>query len=131
MSIPFEALAEPSRRRILDLLRERPRLVGELTEELGLSQPGTSKHLRVLREAGLVEVRRDAQRRWYELRSEPLAELDAWLAHYRHLWSDSLDRLERHLDTMAAAENETEAEDGTQHGTEHEDTAPAQKDSPS
>lgn len=97
MPIPFDVLAEPQRRRILDLLLERPRLVGELTEALGLSQPGTSKHLRVLREAGLVRVRQDAQRRWYELRPEPLAELDAWLAHYRHLWSTSLDHLERHL----------------------------------
>ncbi|MER7170139.1 MULTISPECIES: ArsR/SmtB family transcription factor [Streptomyces] len=100
MPIPFDVLAEPQRRRILDLLLERPRLVGELTAELGLSQPGTSKHLRVLREAGLVRVRQDAQRRWYELRPEPLAELDAWLAHYRHLWSASFDRLERHLDQL-------------------------------
>ncbi|MDT7585455.1 MAG: hypothetical protein QOE32_3005, partial [Pseudonocardiales bacterium] len=68
MSTTFEVLAEPTRRRILDLLRGRPRLVGELTEELGLTQPGTSKHLRVLREAGLVQVRPEAQRRWYELR---------------------------------------------------------------
>ncbi|MFF8308962.1 ArsR/SmtB family transcription factor [Streptomyces lydicus] len=98
MSLPFDVLAEPSRRKILDLLLERPRLVGELTEQLGLSQPGTSKHLRVLREAGLVRVRQEAQRRWYELRPEPLAELDAWLAHYRHLWSGTLDALERDLD---------------------------------
>jgi DNA-binding transcriptional ArsR family regulator len=97
----FEVLSEPTRRRILDLLLERPRLVGELTAELGISQPGTSKHLRVLREAGLVRVRPDAQRRWYELRIEPLIELDAWLAPYRRLWADSLDALERHLDTMA------------------------------
>ncbi|MEU5209847.1 metalloregulator ArsR/SmtB family transcription factor [Streptomyces sp. NPDC020742] len=102
MPLPFDVLAEPSRRKILDLLLERPRPVGELTEQLGLSQPGTSKHLRVLREAGLVRVRQDAQRRWYELRPEPLAELDAWLAHYRHLWSGSLDALERHLDAMDA-----------------------------
>ncbi|MGH3977640.1 MAG: ArsR/SmtB family transcription factor [Pseudonocardiaceae bacterium] len=99
VSAPFDVLAEPTRRRILDLLRERPRLVGELTHELGLSQPGTSKHLRVLREAGLVRVRRDAQRRWYELRPEPLAEVDAWLTPYRWLWADRLDALERHLDT--------------------------------
>jgi DNA-binding transcriptional ArsR family regulator len=98
--LPFDVLGEPARRRILDLLLERPRLVGELTEELGLSQPGTSKHLRVLREAGLVRVRRDAQRRWYELRPEPLAEIDAWLAPYRWLWDERLDALERHLDTM-------------------------------
>ncbi|MFE0132966.1 ArsR/SmtB family transcription factor [Streptomyces sp. NPDC059037] len=100
MPIPFDVLAEPSRRKILDLLLERPHLVGELTERLGISQPGTSKHLRVLRDAGLVRVRQDAQRRWYELRPEPLQELDAWLAHYRHLWSGSLDALERHLDVM-------------------------------
>lgn len=100
MPIPFDVLAEPNRRRILDLLLDRPYSVGELTERLGLSQPGTSKHLRVLRDAGLVRVRQDAQRRWYELRPEPLAELDAWLAPYRHLWSGALDALERHLDAM-------------------------------
>jgi len=95
---PFDVLAEPTRRRILDLLLERPRLVGDLTEQLGLSQPGTSKHLRVLREAGLVQVRPEAQRRWYELRPAPLREVDAWLAPYRRMWSDSFDALERHLD---------------------------------
>jgi DNA-binding transcriptional ArsR family regulator len=100
MAPPFEVLAEPARRRILDLLRERPRLVGELTAELGMSQPGTSKHLRVLREAGLVEVQADAQRRRYALRPEPLAEIDAWLAPYRRMWNRSLDALERHLDDM-------------------------------
>jgi DNA-binding transcriptional ArsR family regulator len=96
----FEVLAEPTRRKLLDLLLERPRVVGELTERLGLSQPGTSKHLRVLREAGLVRVRQDKQRRWYELRPEPLAEMDAWLEPYRALWRDRLDALERHLDAM-------------------------------
>ena len=96
----FEVLAEPTRRRILDLLLERPRPVGELTERLGLSQPGTSKHLRVLRDAGLVRVRPDAQRRWYEVRPDPLAELDAWLAPYRRLWTERLDALEDHLDRM-------------------------------
>ncbi|MFG1946362.1 ArsR/SmtB family transcription factor [Nonomuraea sp. NPDC048826] len=98
----FDVLADPARRRILDLLLERPRLVGELTAELGLSQPGTSKHLRVLREAGLVTVRKDAQRRWYELSPRPLAEIDAWLAPYRALWTTGLDRLERHLEAMPA-----------------------------
>jgi DNA-binding transcriptional ArsR family regulator len=98
--LPFAVLAEPARRRILDLLRERPRLVGELSAELGLSQPGTSKHLRVLREAGLVEAQVDAQRRRYALRPEPLAELDAWLAPYRRLWDHRLDALERELDRM-------------------------------
>jgi DNA-binding transcriptional ArsR family regulator len=97
----FDVLAEPHRRRILDLLLERPRSVGELVERLGLTQPGTSKHLRVLRDAGLVHVRPDAQRRCYELRPEPLAEIDAWLAPYRRLWSSSLDALERHLDDTA------------------------------
>ena len=95
----FDVLAEPTRRRILDLLLERPRPVGELVERLGLTQPGTSKHLRVLREAGLVRVRQDAQRRWYELRPEPLAEIDQWLAPDRRLWAGSLDRLEKHLDS--------------------------------
>src|ERR671918_2149575 len=94
----FDVLAEPARRRILDLLRERPRAVGELVERLGMSQPGTSKHLRVLREAGLVQVRREAQRRVYTLEPGPLAELDVWLAPYRRLWNERLDALERHLD---------------------------------
>jgi DNA-binding transcriptional ArsR family regulator len=98
MAATFEVLAERSRRRILDLLLEQPRSVGELVDLLGLSQPGTSKHLRVLREAGLVRVRRDAQRRWYELRPEPLTEIDAWLQPYRKLWGDRLDALEQHLD---------------------------------
>ena len=100
MTATFDVLAEPTRRRILDLLLERPRLVAELTERLGLTQPGTSKHLRVLREAGLVRVRQDAQRRWYELRPDPLVEIDEWLQPYRRLWADRLDALERHLDTM-------------------------------
>jgi DNA-binding transcriptional ArsR family regulator len=94
----FDVLAEPARRQILDLLRERARAVGELVQLVGLSQPGVSKHLRVLREAGLVTVRRDAQRRWYELRPEPLSEVDAWLEPYRQLWVGRLDALERHLD---------------------------------
>jgi DNA-binding transcriptional ArsR family regulator len=100
-AIVFDVLAEPNRRRILDLVRERPRPVGELVGELGLTQPGTSKHLRVLREAGLLEVRPEGQRRIYVLRPEPLAELDVWLAPYRKLWSARLDALERHLDDVA------------------------------
>lgn len=74
--------------------------MGELVEKLTLTQPTVSKHLRVLREAGLVEVRHDAQRRWYRLRPEPLIEIDSWLAPYRQLWTASLDALERHLDAM-------------------------------
>ena len=96
----FSVLAEPARRSILDLLLERPHSVGELVGRLGLSQPGTSKHLRILREAGLVRVRPDAQRRLYELRPEPLTEIDAWLEPYRRFWNEHLDALERHLDTM-------------------------------
>jgi DNA-binding transcriptional ArsR family regulator len=100
MTTTFDVVAEPTRRRILDLLRERSRPVGELVDLFGLSQPLISKHLRVLRDAGLVRVRQDGQRRWYELRPAPLVEVDAWLEPYRRLWADGLDALERHLDTM-------------------------------
>ena len=96
----FTALAEPHRRHILDLLRRGERSVGELVTELEVSQPVVSKHLRVLRDAGLVDVRTDAQRRVYRVRPDPLRELDDWLAPYRELWSSGLDRLERHLDEM-------------------------------
>jgi DNA-binding transcriptional ArsR family regulator len=98
---PGRRLRAPIRRSILDRLRQRPWLVGELAEDLDLTQPLTSKHLRVLREAGLVTVRVDGPRRWYGLRSEPLAELDAWLAPYRWLWESHLDRLGAHLHTMS------------------------------
>lgn len=104
MASTFEALAEPRRREILDLLRGRERLVGELVTELRLAQPTVSKHLKVLRGAGLVDVRQDAQRRWYRLRPQPLSEIDAWLAPYRRLWASSLDALAEHLDAMAAAD---------------------------
>ncbi len=100
MATTFEALAESRRREILDLLRTGERPVGELVERLALTQPAVSKHLRVLREVGLVEVRQDAQRRLYRLRLEPLAEIDAWLEPYRRLWNERLDALERHLDAM-------------------------------
>ena len=107
MPVPstWSALADPHRRAMLSLLLERPRPVGELVERLGLTQPGTSKHLRVLREAGLVHVRREAQRRVYGLEPGPLAEVDAWLAPYRHLWDERLDALERHLDRTATEED--------------------------
>jgi DNA-binding transcriptional ArsR family regulator len=98
MATTFEVLAEPTRRRILELLLERSRPVGELVDVLGLSQPGVSKHLRVLRDGGFVAVRRDAQRRFYEVRPGPLAEVDQWLEPYRRLWAGRLDALERHLD---------------------------------
>jgi DNA-binding transcriptional ArsR family regulator len=93
----FEVLGEPSRRAILDLLRDGEQPVGALVDQLHLSQPAVSKHLRVLKEAGLVEVRPEAQRRLYRIRPEPLAELDDWLAPYRQLWTTHLDRLEDHL----------------------------------
>ena len=98
MTTTFDVVAEPARRQILDLLIDGPRPVGELVSDTGLSQPNTSRHLRILREAGLVESTVDGQRRLYELRPEGLAELDRWLAPYRKLWRRSLDRLERHLD---------------------------------
>jgi DNA-binding transcriptional ArsR family regulator len=100
VAVSFEVLAEPNRRRILDLLRVADRPVGDLVEELVVSQPAVSKHLRVLREAGFVEVRADGQRRIYRVRTEPLRAIDAWLAPYRRLWESRLDDLERHLDAM-------------------------------
>jgi DNA-binding transcriptional ArsR family regulator len=96
----FEVIAEPSRRRILDLLRVRDCCVGDLVAALGISQPAVSKHLRILREAGLVDVTIDAQRRLYRLRPEPLREIDDWLTPYRAAWRDRLDALERHLDEI-------------------------------
>jgi DNA-binding transcriptional ArsR family regulator len=100
MASTFEVLAEPRRREILDLLRDGEQLVGDLVDRLALTQPTVSKHLKVLKGAGLVDVRHDAQRRWYRLRPGPLAEIDEWLAPYRRMWTSSLDDLERHLETM-------------------------------
>ena len=94
----FDILAEPSRRRMLDLLLEQERTVSELVDALDMSQPAVSKHLRVLREAGLVEARVDAQRRVYSLRAEPLADVDAWLEPYRRFWRGKLKSLKRHLE---------------------------------
>ena len=96
----FDVIAEPNRRRILDLLLERERPVGDLVDALAVSQPAVSKHLRVLRDAGLVESRTDAQRRLYRVRAEPLHSIDEWLAPYRAMWSALLDDLERHLDSL-------------------------------
>ncbi len=97
-AMTYGALAEPHRREILDLLRGGERSVGELVDRLDLSQPGVSKHLRVLREAGLVAARPVGRERRYALRAQPLAEVDAWLEPYRAYWSDRLDALERHLE---------------------------------
>jgi DNA-binding transcriptional ArsR family regulator len=109
MTTAFAVLAEPHRREILDLLLEAERPVGELVRATRLSQPAVSKHLRVLREAGLVDMRTDAQRRIYRVNSEPLRALDEWLEPYRRLWASHLDALRRHLDTTA-----------DQEGAEHE-----------
>jgi DNA-binding transcriptional ArsR family regulator len=98
MDAPWSALADSHRRAMLDVLRHRACAVGELVDELGYSQPTTSKHLRVLREAGLVQVRTEAQRRIYSIDLEQMAELDAWLAPFRQLWNERLDALGRHLD---------------------------------
>ena len=97
----FRAVSDPTRRQMLELLGARDRTVTELAEPFAITQPAVSQHLRVLREAGLVQVRPEAQRRWYALRPEPLEELDAWLAPYRRLWTERLDALERHLDRRA------------------------------
>lgn len=97
---PWTAIADPNRRAVLDLLRVRPRSVGELQKALELSQPSASKHLRVLRDAGLVTSTVDAQRRVYGLEAEAIRELDFWLAPFRALWNDSLDALGEHLDNL-------------------------------
>lgn len=107
MATAFEVLVDPGRRRILDLLRRGEQPVGVLVDRLAVSQPAVSKHLRVLREAGFVEARIDAQRRVYRLRPQALREIDTWLAPYRALWSASLDRLADHLDELEAAPDRT------------------------
>jgi DNA-binding transcriptional ArsR family regulator len=94
----LQVIAEPRRQAILDLLRQGELPVGELVQRLGMSQPLVSKHLRALKDAGLVQARVDAQRRLYRVCPEPLAEVDEWLAPYRALWTGSLDRLEQHLE---------------------------------
>jgi DNA-binding transcriptional ArsR family regulator len=103
MRSTFEVLAEPNRRLILDLLVDAERPVSDLVELMAVSQPAVSKHLKVLRDAGLVESRVAAQRRMYRIRPEPLADMDAWLGSFRHMWDSSLDALERHLNTMDGA----------------------------
>ena len=100
MESTFTVVAEPNRRAILGLLLESERSVGEIEEELRLTQPTVSKHLRILREAGFVEARVDAQRRVYKIRPQPLKEIDAWLGPFRKYWSKHLDALEQHLDKM-------------------------------
>jgi DNA-binding transcriptional ArsR family regulator len=106
VTVAFEVLAEPNRRRILDLLIEEERPVGSLVDALSLSQPAVSKHLKVLRQAGFVEARTEAQRRIYRISTGPLREVDAWISPYRALWASSLNALERHLEIMDDAEGE-------------------------
>lgn len=100
----FAALSEPNRRRLLDVLLDGPQPVSALVEAIGMSQPVVSKHLRVLRDAGLVSVEPDGQRRLYSIRPQPMAELDEWLEPYRKFWSDKLESLEQHLDTSKEQE---------------------------
>jgi DNA-binding transcriptional ArsR family regulator len=100
MESTFSIIAEPSRRAILSLLATAEQSVGDIEEHLRMPQPSVSKHLRVLREAGFVESRVDAQRRLYRICPEPLMEIDAWLAPFRRYWSERVDALERHLDRM-------------------------------
>ena len=102
MDTSFAIIAEPNRRAILSLLASSERSVSEIEHKLRMPQPSVSKHLRVLREAGFVEARVEAQRRVYSIRPEPLREVDAWLAPFRHFWSTHVDALERHLDRQAA-----------------------------
>jgi DNA-binding transcriptional ArsR family regulator len=93
MDAVLHALADKSRRTVLEILRDHPASAGELAEALPIARPGVSRHLRVLREAGLVDVRQDAQSRIYTLRPEALVEVDAWLGEYRRLWENRLDAL--------------------------------------
>src|SRR3954471_844472 len=93
MDAVLQALADQSRRTVLEILRDHPATAGELADALPIARPGVSRHLRVLREAGLVDVRQEAQRRVYGLRPEPLAEIDQWLDRYRALWEQRLDAL--------------------------------------
>jgi DNA-binding transcriptional ArsR family regulator len=108
MSI-YEVIAEPKRRQILDLLLQRPHMVGEMVAQLDISQPGVSKHLRVLRRAGLVRARREAQRRWYELNPQPLQEVDSWLEAYRQSWAERFDNLDTYLNKISEREPENDS----------------------
>src|SRR5689334_17316128 len=108
MESVFEIVAEPNRRAILSLLASSEQSVGEIERQLGMTQPTVSKHLRVLREAGFVEATVDAQRRLYRLKTQPIREIDDWLAQFRRFWSAHVDALERHLDCMHPAATKKE-----------------------
>lgn len=107
----FEVLADPTRRRILDLLRDGERTVGDLVEALGTAQPNVSKHLRMLDAAALVRVRVDGPRRHYDLAPGRLREIDTWLAPFREIWADRLDEFERYLDTVSDEQRQTKPEE--------------------
>ena len=111
MQSAFAAIAEPNRRAILGLLVTAERSVGEIEQELGMSQPLVSKHLRVLRDTGFVESRVEAQRRVYQLQPKPLMEMDAWLSPFRRFWAAHVDQLERHLDRTAEPRPEKDVSD--------------------
>lgn len=106
MNSTFSALSEPNRLHIVELLREGPLTVGEIANRLGLNQPQTSKHLRVLSDAGLVEVHAVTNRRYYKLRPEPFQEMEVWLDSYRRLWNERFDRLDDYLQEMKRKEGE-------------------------
>lgn len=116
MDSAFEIVAEPNRRAILSLLVTSQQSVGDMERQLHMTQPAVSRHLRVLREAGFVEVTVDAQRRLYRLKPEPLQEIDAWLAQFRRFWSAHLDALERHLDRTPNTRTTRGAKAGTKAG---------------
>jgi len=128
MTTAFEVLAEPSRRAIMDLLLAGERPVGELVSELQMSQPAVSRHLRVLREAGLVRARIDAQRRLYRIEAAPLRGVDEWLAPYRRLWAARLDALGEHLDAMDDEQTEpTEQAEQTEQTEQTEQAEPTEQ----
>lgn len=110
MMTVFDVIADPTRRQILDMLLQRPHLVGELVQALKISQPGVSKHLRVLRDVGLVQVRQDAQRRWYVLQPEPLQEIDQWLSSYRQTWDNRYEKLDDYLKQIQEEEQDNDGE---------------------
>jgi len=120
MKTAFDVIADPNRRKILDLLREKPRSVNDLVDALDISQPGVSKHLRVLRDANLVTVRVDAQRRLYELRPEPLAEVDEWLSSYRQLWEGRYNRLDDVLKAVQSTDDSEDKPDNIREETDNE-----------
>lgn len=110
MTTIFDVISDPTRRRILDLLLQRPHSVGELVDALDISQPGVSKQLRLLREAGLVHVKQEAQTRWYHLNPAPLRELDRWLDAYKKSWSDRHGRLDEYLQRLQTQEKQNDDE---------------------